>query len=97
MIGNKKRFTKIQNQLRLLNTKMERMKFLDYIYFIEHPYRLLWANFINGLVRGLGGAVGFTIVSAIVILILQWIVKQNLPYISDFIADILNAVNSKCN
>jgi hypothetical protein len=44
----------------------------------------------------LGGAIGFSIISALIILILQWVVRQNLPYISDFIADILNAVNSKC-
>lgn len=96
MFGNRKILRKIQKQIYRLNVKMERVKILDYIYFMEHPYRLLWANFLSGLTRGLGSAVGFTLISAIVVLLLQWIVRQNLPFISSFIADILNAVNSKC-
>ncbi|PYG86880.1 hypothetical protein LY28_02704 [Ruminiclostridium sufflavum DSM 19573] len=72
--------------------KMEKMKFVDYVYFIEHPRKMLWANFTNGLARGFGIAIGFTVLSAITIYILKFIVTINLPYIGEFISDIVEIV-----
>lgn len=74
--------------------KMEKMKFVDYVYFLEHPRRMLWANFINGLARGFGIAVGFTLLGAVAIYILNEIVKINLPYIGKFISEIVKIVQS---
>lgn len=75
-----------------MSLKMEKMKFVDYVYYLEHPRRMLWANFINGLSRGFGIAIGFTILGAIAIYVLQIIVKINLPYIGQFISDIIKIV-----
>jgi len=77
-----------------MSLKMEKMKFVDYVYFLEHPRKMLWANFINGLARGFGIAVGFTILGAVAIYILNEIVKINLPYIGQFISEIVKIVQS---
>jgi hypothetical protein len=77
-----------------LSLKMEKMKLVDYVYFLEHPRKMLWANFINGLARGFGIAVGFTLLGAVAIYILNLIVKINLPYIGEFISEIVKIVQN---
>jgi hypothetical protein len=49
-------------------------------------------NFVGGLFRGLGMAVGFTILGAIVLMLLRRLMYLNLPIIGDFIADIVRIV-----
>ena len=74
-----------------LSLNLERMKLAEYVELLNNPKRLLLINFISGLARGLGIAVGFTILGAIVLSIMQRIVL-NLPVVSDFIATIVRLV-----
>lgn len=53
---------------------------------------MLMANFVGGLARGFGMAIGFTILGAIAIYILQIVVKWKLPIIGEFIREIVNIV-----
>lgn len=77
-----------------MSLKMEKMKFVDYVYFLEHPRKMLWANFINGLSRGFGIAIGFTLLGAVAIYILNIIVRINIPYIGEFVSEIVKIVQS---
>jgi len=49
-------------------------------------------NFLGGIFRGLGFAVGMTVLAALVLYILQWLVLLNLPIIGDFIAELVRIV-----
>lgn len=75
-----------------LAVAMEKMRLAEYIYMLEHPRRLMYVNFLIGIARGLGTAIGFTILGALVLLILQRVVTLNLPVISEFIATIVRLV-----
>ncbi|KUK41282.1 MAG: Uncharacterized protein XD69_0661 [Clostridia bacterium 62_21] len=75
-----------------LSIAMEKMKLAEYVSLLERPYRLLYINFLTGIARGLGIAVGFTILGAIVLYILKRLVMVNLPGISSFIATIVSLV-----
>lgn len=77
-----------------ISLKMEKLKFVDYVYFLEHPRKMLWANFINGLARGFGMAIGFTLLGALSIYVLNKIVQINLPYIGEFISEIVKIVEA---
>jgi hypothetical protein len=52
-------------------------------------------NFWSGLVRGFGMAIGFTVLTALVLYGLQKIVLLNMPWIGDFISDIVNIVENQ--
>ncbi len=75
-----------------LSVNMEKMKLAEYIEMMENPRRLLYMNFMMGLVRGFGMAIGFTILAALVVWFMQRLVVLNLPLIGDFIADIVRLV-----
>ncbi|WP_425489229.1 DUF5665 domain-containing protein [Alkalicella caledoniensis] len=78
-----------------LSLKMERMQLAEYMNMLNDPKRYLMVNFLGGVARGLGMAVGFTLLGALVIYFLQRVVLLNLPVIGDFIADIVRLVQNQ--
>ncbi len=76
-----------------LATAMEKMKLAEYVEYLHNTRRMLLINFMAGLARGLGMAVGFTILGALVVYMLRKIVLLNLPLIGDFIADLVRLVD----
>lgn len=78
-----------------LAINMEKMKLAEYVDLLEHPWRLLYINFISGLARGFGIAVGFAILGTILIFILQKLVTLNLPVIGGIIAEIVTIVQGQ--
>ncbi len=94
MANNNHLISELSKKVDNISLKMEKLKFVDYVYYLEHPRKMLWANFVSGLARGFGIAIGFTILGAIAIYFLNIIVKINLPYIGQFISDIVKIVQS---
>lgn len=82
----------LEERLKEVAQNMERMKLAEYVRLLENPWRLLYVNFISGVARGLGIAVGFAILGAIIIIILRQLVALNLPLIGGFIADLVEIV-----
>jgi len=85
----------LQEKITDLAVSMEKMKLAEYVQLLDKPWRLMYINFIAGLARGVGIAIGFTILGAIVLFILRKLVMLNLPWIGDFIADIVRMVQLK--
>ncbi|NLK86830.1 MAG: hypothetical protein GX279_04980 [Clostridiaceae bacterium] len=73
---------------------MERSRIRDYICYLENPRKLLFPNFLAGIARGFGASVGFTLLTALLLYILQRVVKLELPIISEFIGDIVRIVEN---
>ena len=85
----------LQDRIANLAVSIEKMKLAEYVRLLENPWRLMYINFIAGVARGVGIAIGFTILGAIVLYILKELVLLNLPWVGGFIAEIVRMVQLK--
>ncbi len=74
---------------------MERLRLSEYVRYVDDRKRLFWDHFWGGLIKGVGMAVGFTILGAVLVLILQNLAKRNLPLIGDALAQIVSIVQMR--
>jgi hypothetical protein len=74
---------------------LEKAGIAEYVRFLDNPRRVVYVNMIGGLARGFGVAVGFTLVAAILILILGRLARLNLPVIGQFIAELARIVENE--
>lgn len=82
----------IEEKLDKISITLEKAKIGEYIDLINNRKRLLYINFIQGLARGFGMAIGFTALGALFIYLLQSLIKLNLPLIGDFITELVKIV-----
>ena len=85
----------LEEKMSRLTLTMEKVKLGEYVELLNNPWKLFWVNFIAGLARGVGIAIGGTVLVALLLYILSRIAVLNLPLISDFIAEIVRLVQTQ--
>lgn len=90
MLENK--IKSLENKLESISLALEKAKISEYIEIINNPKRLLIVNFVGGLARGLGMAIGFTILAALIVYVIRQLV--DLPLIGQYIAELLNIIEN---
>lgn len=74
---------------------MERLRLTEYVRYVDDRKRMFWSNFWGGVARGVGMAVGFTILGAVLVLVLRDLAQRNLPLIGDALAQIVSIVQRR--
>ena len=82
---------RMEEHLRVL----EQLQLTEYLRYVQDTRRLMRTQFVSGLFRGMGMAVGFTILGAVLVVLLQALAQRNLPVIGDFLAQIVAIVQSR--
>lgn len=82
-------------QLERLLNDLERMQLEDYLNYVSDRRKLLLNNFLIGIARGLGTALGVAVLGALVIGLLQRLVEVNIPVIGDFLANMVRIVQAR--
>ncbi len=89
------RINRLSKQINKLADRLEAMRIAEYIDLLQKPSKIIYLNFIAGISKGLGIAVGATIVFALLIDLLSRLIVLNLPVIGDFIVQILHIIEAK--
>lgn len=91
LILNKK-INKLSKKIDKLAKKLEAKAIAEYVELKIDTKKLIWKNFVSGISKGIGIAIGFTVLGAFAIYLLRKVVMLNLPVIGAFIRDIMDIV-----
>jgi hypothetical protein len=73
----------------------------EFVEMMKNPRKLLWRNFLVGVARGLGFALGLTVLAVLVGYVIVGLLKPllslQLPLIGGLIADIIQSVQTQMN
>ena len=81
-----------KNRIDSLRYMFERSRIMDYMILTDSRRRMFAINFIAGIGKGFGQAIGFSFLTGLVLYIVsKWV---NLPIIGEYIAEFLDMVDN---
>ena len=78
-----------------LTDTLERMHLDDYLEYVSNRRRMIWNNLLYGVLRGLGCTLGFTVLGALVVVLLRHLLVINIPGLGDFLAEVIHAIEAR--
>ena len=79
---------------RLVDT-LERMRLDEYVEYVSNRGRMIRQNILYGLCRGLGFTLGFSVLGALLAVLLRSLVVDNIPLIGGFLAEVIHAIEAR--
>lgn len=74
---------------------MERLRIDEYLTMWSKPARFMFLNFLAGIMRGLGMALGMTVIFALLLIVMSKMI--NIPVIGFYVAEIIKIVEGYLN
>ncbi len=85
-------FKKVSQKIDKLNENLEKARIYEIAEILDSKVKLFFRSLISGIGKGIGTGIGFYLITAILIYLLQYIVKLNIPVIGKYISDIVDIV-----
>ena len=79
---------------RLLAT-LERMRLDEYVERLGSRRRQIFDSLLFGICRGLGFTLGFSVLGALIAVLLRSMVVDNIPLIGGFLAEVIHAIEAR--
>ena len=92
MFIRNKKVNLLEKKINELIEILEKGNFIELTYLIGNKKEVIRRNLLAGIFKGIGIGIGVSVISAILIILLQKIVTLNIPIIGEYIADIVEIV-----
>lgn len=92
---NRRQVAALYRKMLRVEQKLEKANLAEFMQLIQNPARLIFLNFLSGLARGFGIAIGLTIIASIFLVLLTRLASLNLPVIGKYIAELVRIVNQQ--
>ena len=89
-----KKLGRLERSIEEINKTFAKNEIHELIVLLGSKSELFRRNFLAGVARGIGTGIGITIITAIIIYILQKIVRLNIPVIGKYINDIMDIIEN---
>lgn len=83
---------KLDKKIDELNNNFEKSNLVELSYILGSKSEITKRNLLAGVSKGVGIGIGFTLITAIILVILQRIVTLNIPVIGEYIGDIIDII-----
>ena len=84
----------LKDKIDKIYENLEKANIMEITYILGSKKEILKRNFIAGISRGVGIGIGVTVITALLVYILQKIILLNIPIIGDYISDIVQIVEN---
>ncbi len=84
-----------RERIERLVAALERMRLDEYVEYVSNRRRLIRQNILYGLCRGLGFTLGFSVLGALLAVLLRSLVVDNIPLIGGFLAEVIRAIEAR--
>ncbi len=74
---------------------LERMRLEEYVAYVTDRRRMALNSLLWGVCRGLGFTLGFSVLSALLAVLLRGVVTDNIPLIGGFLAEVIRAIEAR--
>lgn len=92
MFIKKEKYNLLEKQILRLNDTLQKNNVQELSYILGNKKEIIKRNLISGIFRGIGIGIGVTVITAILVFIMQRIVTLNIPVIGEYISDIVEIV-----
>ncbi len=92
MFIKKKKVNILNNSIDKLSETLEKGNIEELTYMLGSKKQIIVRNFLAGIFRGIGIGIGITVITSILIIILNKIVALNIPLIGKYVTDIVEIV-----
>jgi len=85
-------FRKVVKEIDKLNKNLERTRIYEIAEILDSKSKMFFRSVLSGICNGIGTGIGFYLITAVLIWLLQYIVRLNIPVIGKYISDIVDIV-----